>query len=183
MWPFMQDPMGFVNKEVRGSIKFSIVTISFNQASFLEGAIRSILMQNYPNMEYIIIDGGSTDHSVKIIKKYETFLKYWISEKDLGPANALNKGLRFCDGEYFYYLNSDDILEPGIFHFINNYIQSNPGYDFYYGHGSMTYDQLSDKFPIYSTNWDLKNYVNSLCSIIQQSTFIKLEKIKRRWRI
>lgn len=170
--------MKFVKEKIDKFIKISVVTISYNQGAFLENAIRSILMQNYPNIEYIIIDGGSTDDSVKIIKKYESFLKYWISEEDLGPANALNKGLRFCEGEYFYYLNSDDILEPDIFNFINNYIQLYTGYDVYYGHGYMTYKSPSNKFPIYSSKWNLEQYIHSLCSIFQQSTFINLKKIK-----
>jgi glycosyltransferase involved in cell wall biosynthesis len=93
--------------------KISIVTPSYNQGNFLEETILSVLNQNYPNLEYIIIDGGSDDNSVSIIKKYESYLKYWVSEKDLGQANAINKGLLFCEGEIFNWLNSDDYLEPG----------------------------------------------------------------------
>lgn len=93
--------------------KISIVTPSYNQANSLEETIVSVLNQNYPNLEYIIIDGGSDDNSVSIIKKYESYLKYWVSEKDLGQANAINKGLLFCEGEIFNWLNSDDYLEPG----------------------------------------------------------------------
>lgn len=93
--------------------KISIVTPSFNQGDFLEETILSVLNQNYPNLEFIIIDGGSNDNSVSIIKKYESYLKYWVSEKDLGQANAINKGLSFCEGEIFNWLNSDDYLEPG----------------------------------------------------------------------
>lgn len=93
--------------------KISVVTPSFNQGQFIEQTIKSILDQNYPNLEYIIIDGGSTDGSVDIIKKYEKQLKYWISEPDLGQAHAINKGLQHCTGEIFNWLNSDDFLEPG----------------------------------------------------------------------
>ncbi|MEQ1554748.1 MAG: glycosyltransferase family 2 protein [Ferruginibacter sp.] len=92
--------------------KISIVTPCFNQGHFIEETILSILNQNYPNLEYIIIDGGSTDNTVEIIKKYENYLKYWISEKDSGQANAINKGLKFCTGKIFNWLNSDDYLEP-----------------------------------------------------------------------
>ena len=91
----------------------SIVTPSFNQGHFIEETITSILDQQYPNLEYIIMDGGSTDETVAIIKKYEKFLKVWVSEKDKGQANAINKGLQHCTGEVFNWLNSDDYLQPG----------------------------------------------------------------------
>jgi glycosyltransferase involved in cell wall biosynthesis len=96
--------------------KISIVTPSFNQGQFIEETILSVLNQNYPNFEYIIIDGGSTDNSVDIIKKYADKLTYWISEKDQGQGHAINKGLTHCTGEIFNWLNSDDYLEPGALH-------------------------------------------------------------------
>ena len=93
--------------------KISIVTASYNQGQFIEETILSVLNQNYPSLEYIIIDGGSTDNSVEIIKKFEQYLTYWVSEEDKGQANAINKGLQLCTGEIFNWLNSDDYLEPG----------------------------------------------------------------------
>ncbi|MBC7525287.1 MAG: glycosyltransferase [Flavobacterium sp.] len=90
--------------------KISIVTPNLNQEVFLEQTILSVLNQNYPNLEYIIIDGGSTDSSLSIIKKYETQLFYWISEKDKGLYDALNKGFCKSTGEVMMYINSDDIL-------------------------------------------------------------------------
>jgi len=91
----------------------SIVTPNYNQGKFLEKCIQSVLSQNYPGLEYIVIDGGSTDESVEIIKKYENKIKYWVSERDDGQADAINKGLRHATGEVFNWLNSDDYLEPG----------------------------------------------------------------------
>jgi glycosyltransferase involved in cell wall biosynthesis len=96
--------------------KISIVTASYNQGRFIEETIQSVLNQNYPNLEYIVIDGGSTDNSVEIIKKYQQHFTYWVSEKDKGQANAINKGLQMCTGEFFNWLNSDDYLEPGALH-------------------------------------------------------------------
>ncbi len=98
--------------------KISIVTPSFNQGQFIEETIQSVINQNYPNLEYILIDGGSTDYTVDIIKKYQQHFKYWVSEKDLGQANAINKGLQLCSGEIFNWLNSDDYLELGALHTI-----------------------------------------------------------------
>jgi glycosyltransferase involved in cell wall biosynthesis len=90
--------------------RISIVTPSFSQGQFIEETIRSILLQGYPDVEYIIIDGGSTDQSVEIIKKYEVWLSYWVSEKDRGQAHAINKGLAKASGEIFQFINSDDVL-------------------------------------------------------------------------
>ena len=90
----------------------SIVTPSYNQGQYLEETICSVLDQKYPNLQYIIIDGGSTDTSVEVIKKYEKHLSYWISEKDKGQTDAINKGIARCTGEIFGYINSDDLLMP-----------------------------------------------------------------------
>lgn len=92
--------------------KISIVTACLNSIDYIEETIRSILNQNYPNLEYIIIDGGSTDGTIEVIKKYKSQLKYFISEKDLGHANALNKGFKVSTGEIMAYLNADDIYMP-----------------------------------------------------------------------
>lgn len=92
--------------------RISIVTPSFNQAQFLDETICSVLSQNYPNLEYIIIDGGSTDNSVEIIRRYEKRLAYWTSETDRGQADAINKGWQRATGDILAYINSDDTYCP-----------------------------------------------------------------------
>jgi glycosyltransferase involved in cell wall biosynthesis len=95
--------------------KISIITVNYNGARFLEETMLSVLNQNYPNLEYIVIDGGSTDESVAIIKKYERKLTYWVSEKDEGPYDAVQKGFEKSTGEIMAWINSDDLYVPNAF--------------------------------------------------------------------
>ncbi len=106
--------------------RLSIITPSYNQGKFLEATIRSVLLQGYPNLEYIIIDGGSTDQSVEIIKKYEKYLFYWHSRKDRGQADALNQGIEKSTGEILGWINSDDVYVKGAFHKIVKAFHSYP---------------------------------------------------------
>nr|WP_278002765.1 glycosyltransferase family 2 protein [Nodosilinea sp. LEGE 06152] len=92
--------------------RISIVTPSYNQGEFIEETIQSVITQGYPNLEYFIIDGGSTDNSVEIIKKYSKHITGWISEKDQGAWDAVLKGSKMCTGKWFNWLNSDDVLMP-----------------------------------------------------------------------
>jgi glycosyltransferase involved in cell wall biosynthesis len=93
--------------------RITIITPSYNQGQFLEETIRSVLLQGYPNLEYMVIDGGSTDNSVEIIKKYAPWIDYWVSEPDRGQAHAINKGFARCTGDIVGWINSDDLLLPG----------------------------------------------------------------------
>ncbi len=114
-WPWTEGGIQLLDKKPEGKVwpKISIVTPSYNQGQFLEETIRSVLLQGYPNLEYIIIDGGSSDDSVEIIKKYSPWLSYWVSEPDSGQSNAINKGWERATGEIIAYLNSDDTYLPG----------------------------------------------------------------------
>jgi glycosyltransferase involved in cell wall biosynthesis len=115
--------------------KISIVTPSYNKARFLEDCIISVLNQNYPELEYFIIDGGSTDQSVDIIKKYEKQITFWVSEPDEGQSDAINKGFRMVTGEIVAWLNADDFYLPGAFATVAEAYQNKPEASFYFGDG------------------------------------------------
>ncbi|MEQ9299458.1 MAG: glycosyltransferase family 2 protein [Cyclobacteriaceae bacterium] len=113
----------------RGRVAFSIVTPSYNQGNFLEETICSVLDQGYPNLEYVIIDGGSNDNSVQIIKKYERHLKHWVSEPDNGQSHAINKGIAHATGNIVNWINSDDVMFPGSLKLIAKRFEENPDVD------------------------------------------------------
>jgi glycosyltransferase involved in cell wall biosynthesis len=100
--------------------RISIVTPSYNQGRFLEETIRSVLLQNYPSLEYIVMDGGSTDESVTILRKYEKFISYWTSEKDRGQADAIYRGFARSTGGLLAWINSDDFYLPSTLHKVAN---------------------------------------------------------------
>ncbi len=95
--------------------RISVITPSYNQAKFLERTIKSVLDQGYPNLELIVIDGGSTDGSVEVIRRYADRIAFWVSERDRGQVDAINKGLRLATGEWRCWQNSDDVFFPGAF--------------------------------------------------------------------
>jgi glycosyltransferase involved in cell wall biosynthesis len=113
-WPWTQESARVPDRMPDGGPwpRISIVTPSYNQGRFIEECIRSVLLQGYPDLEYIIIDGGSTDETIEIIKKYEPWLAYWESEPDRGQSHAINKGLLKSTGRLFNWHNSDDVLTP-----------------------------------------------------------------------
>lgn len=124
-WPWTEQTEALPDKKPDGSDwpRISIVTPSYNQGRFIEETIRSVLLQGYPNLEYIIIDGGSTDKSIEIIKKYELFLDYWVTEEDRGQSHGINKGLDIATGDLLCWLNSDDYFLPNAF---NNIVVNIP---------------------------------------------------------
>jgi glycosyltransferase involved in cell wall biosynthesis len=123
-WPWAEILEQMPEKMPDGSPwpKISVVTPSYNQGQFIEETIRSVLLQGYPNLEFIIIDGGSTDNSVEIIKKYAPWLNYWVSEPDEGQSQAINKGFKLASGEIVAWINSDDTYNLNAFATVAPYL-------------------------------------------------------------
>ncbi len=120
-------------------MKISIITPSYNQGNFIEDTIKSVIQQDYPNFEHIIIDGGSTDNTLDILKRYPHLR--WISEKDSGQSEAINKGFKLATGDIIAWLNSDDYYERNIFSLVANYFQENSQCRILYG--DMTFVDYS----------------------------------------
>ena len=153
--------------------KVSIITPSYNQALFLERTIRSVLAQDYPNIEYIIIDGGSSDGSREIIEKYADRLAYWQSQKDKGQTDAINQGFARASGEILVWLNSDDVLYPGAVGAAVSYLQKHPEIGMVYGDCDWINadDSVIGRFPAAQT--DLKKLRRGYVHIPQQASFFR----------
>lgn len=128
--------------------RISIVTPSYNQAAYLETTIRSILDQNYPNLEYVIMDGGSTDGSVEIIKKYRDRLTYWTSAKDRGQFHAITEGFKHTSGDILAFLNSDDIYFPWTFHIVSQIFRQVPEVDWLTPQTTVVIDAEGDPLTV-----------------------------------
>ncbi|MCX8061895.1 MAG: glycosyltransferase [Anaerolineales bacterium] len=153
----------------------SIVTPSFNQAQFLEETILSVLGQDYPNLEYLIVDGGSTDGSLDIIHRYADRLAWWISEPDRGQTDAINKGFAHAKGEIFAWLNSDDTYLPHAVSEAVEFLQRHPEIGLVYGNANFIDEQgrVLGKFPARQT--DYRRLRRGYVHIPQQAAFFRAE--------
>lgn len=151
----------------------SIVTPSYNQADYLEETILSVLNQDYDPIQYIIIDGASSDGSIAIIKRFKGRISHWVSEKDLGQTDAINKGFKLANGEIISWLNSDDTLLPGAISEAVQYLSDNPEVGLVYG-GANYIDKNSSvigKFPAAQTS--LQKLKRGYVHIPQQASFFR----------
>ena len=150
--------------------KISVITPTFNQGAFIEKTINSVLSKNYPNLEFIIIDGGSTDNTVEIIKKYENHLTYWVSEPDRGQSHAINKGMAIATGEILTWLNSDDWYLPDTLQRFAELFQQNPDVGMIVGAGSMV-DLTGNRVNYIKPNSDIN--LNSLYQWLSGGDFLQ----------
>jgi glycosyltransferase involved in cell wall biosynthesis len=151
----------------------TIVTPSFNQAYFLEATINSVLGQDYPRIEYIIVDGGSTDGSADIIRKYENKLAWWVSEKDKGQTDAINKGFNRANGQILAWLNSDDTYNPGAVSAAVKYLTENPDVAMVYADCDFINEQGSVIGKFKSAQTDYRKLREGYVHIPQQTMFFR----------
>jgi glycosyltransferase involved in cell wall biosynthesis len=157
----------------------SIVTPSFNQGQFLEETIQSVLSQDYDRIEYIIVDGGSTDNSTEIIRHYSDKLSWWVSEPDQGQTDAINKGFARAKGDIFAWLNSDDTYLPNALAEAVEYLENNPEIGMVYGDANLINEngQVIGKFPARKT--DYRRLQRGFVHIPQQASFFRAELWRR----
>jgi len=163
-WPWTEQSDPLPEAQPDGSLwpKISIVTPSYNQGQFLEETIRSVLLQGYPNLEYVVMDGGSTDQSVDIIRKYDAWIDHWASESDRGQSHAINKGFRQCTGDFGNWQNSDDLFHKKAFRNVVTTVGSLRDDTFYVGNNIVI-----DKQGVRKHRW--RGDVHSLRDLVNLS--------------
>lgn len=184
-WPWTEQSQELHKQTYTNSSlpRISIVTPNYNQGQYIEETIRSVLLQGYPNIEYIIIDAGSTDNSVEVIKKYERYLTYWVSEPDRGQSHGINKGFQKATGDYITWANSSDFYMPNALKSLFGKIDLR-GIDFIYGNSVYVGTSLNDSQPHYNSgvkSFELKYLLRFFYSPIyivpSQSVFISKKLI------
>jgi len=157
----------------------SIVTPSYHQARYIEETIQSVLAQDYPHIEYLIVDGGSTDGTVDIIKKYEDKLAWWVSEKDGGQTDAINKGFARAKGDILAWINSDDTYEPGAVSAAVKYLQKYPKIGMVYGDCNYINENGQGIGKFHSAQTNCRLLRQGYTHIPQQTMFFRAELWKQ----
>jgi glycosyltransferase involved in cell wall biosynthesis len=178
-WPWRPAPRALPDTMPNGRAwpRFTIVTPSYGQGVFIEEAIRSVLRQGYPNVEYVVVDGGSTDSTCEVIRKYEAWLADWRSEPDRGPAHGLNKGFERASGDIYGYLNADDVYLPGCFEAVALAMSAMPAADVIYGDGYLAGASYRPMTRHVSDRWSLRGLAYGTCILVQPATFVR----RRAW--
>jgi glycosyltransferase involved in cell wall biosynthesis len=158
-------------------LTITVVTPSYNQGKFIQRTLDSVLSQDYPILEYLVFDGGSSDETLDILKSYSDNVK-WISEKDRGQAHAINKGLEAAKGDVIGWLNSDDIYYPGAVKKVMAYFEENPAVDLVYGEANHIdeIDGIIEKY--YTEPWDLERF-KDVCFISQPAAFFRRRVVEK----
>ena len=156
-------------------MKISIVTLSYNQRAFLQEAIDSVLQQDYPDLEYIVVDPGSTDGSQEVIRSYGERIQHVIFEPDKGAADGLNKGFSRATGEVFGFLNADDYLLPGALCRVAEYFRSHPQCDIVMGNGHIVDAEGRPLRHVKARDFTVRRYLCGGTRWLQQSTFFRRE--------
>lgn len=158
--------------------KVSVIAPVYNSAEFLEESILSVLNQTYPNIEYIIMDGGSTDGTAEIVQKYADRLTF-ISEPDRGQSDAINKGWKRATGDILAWLNADDLYAPNAVELAVNYLQAHPETMWVYGRADYLYeDGTPGNFRYATFEWDYDKFFTHGCFIVQPTVFLRKEVIE-----
>lgn len=175
IWPWTRGsrPLPETMPDGRPWPLISIVIPSFNQGWYLEQSIRSVLLQGYPQLEFIVVDGGSSDGSAGTIARYDTWMKHWVSEPDNGPADALHKGFGVASGDLLGFLNADDFYLPGCLEKVAAAFHAHPSADVVSGHGYFAKATGELGVPLFSDRWDLDRFRNGACVLVQPATFFR----------
>ena len=158
------------------TLSISVVTPSYNQGRFIERTIRSVLDQNVPSLDYMVVDGASTDETVDVLKKYEARL-HWVSEKDNGQTEAVNKGLKWAGGDIIGWLNSDDIYCPGALSAVINIFEKCPQIDVVYGEADHIDENDNIIENYYTEDWDYER-LKEVCFLCQPAVFFRRRILK-----
>lgn len=159
--------------------KISMIIPSYNQGQYIEETLRSILLQGYPNLELHVIDGGSKDSTVAILEKYSAWLSSWVSEKDAGQSDAINKGFARCSGEIFNWLCSDDFLMKGTLQAVAKRFCEKPKIDVIAGACIFQYDDEPERSGVWKVDWSDWNLAPYSGVIYQPSCFFRRSLVSR----